>query len=108
MRQLLFTCLLVFSSFAVQAQQPTAPDILKTAAAAYSGCHSYSDEGMASFKPVGLSYGAGPSQASFRTAFVSPNRFRFEVNGSGKSSWIVWTDGDVIKTTGSGGFLDRS
>ena len=63
---------------------------------------------MASFKPVGLSYGSGPSQASFRTAFVSPNRFRFEVNGSGKSFWVVWTDGDVIKTTGSGGFLDRS
>jgi VWFA-related protein len=101
MRQLLLTLILSFPVIAVQAQQPNAPEILKKTAAVYSDCRSYADEGTASFKPVGVPFGVGGMQARFRTAFVSPDRFRFEVNGSGKQNWIIWTSGDVIRTSGN-------
>jgi VWFA-related protein len=106
MRQLLFTCLLVFSGVAVQAQQPTAPEILKKSAAVYSSCRTYSDEGTANLKPIGLPFAVPGMQTHFQTAFVGPERFRFEVKGPGKiGTWIVWTNGDEIRTSGEPGTL---
>jgi len=102
MRKLLITALLIFPCLAVQAQQSTAPDILKKVTDVYSNCRTYSDEGTASFKLAGRSFGAGARQVPFRTAFVSPDRFRFEVDMGGKSEpWVVWKDGDLIRTTAS-------
>src|ERR1044071_3684342 len=106
MRKLLLTCLLVFSGFAVQAQQPTAPDIFKKVVSVYAGCRSYSDEGTASFKLTGLPFGDSGRQAHFHTAFISPDRFRFDVENGGKSRpWIVWKDGDPIRTSSEPMFL---
>ena len=109
MRQLLFTCLLIFSGTAVQAQQPAAPEILKHSAAVYSGCRTYSDEGTASFKFIGMSFGEVSMQTHFQTAFVGPERFRFEVDGPGRmGTWIVWANGDDIRTSApSGSLFDR-
>ena len=108
MRKLLFICLLIFSGLSVQAQQPTAPNILKTVAAVYSGCRTYSDEGTASFKFAGFGP-FGRREAHFHTAFVSPDRFRFDIDTGGKTEpWVVWKDGDLIRLSNRSGFFERS
>ncbi len=102
MRQLLFIFLLIFSGLAVQAQQPSAPDILKKTTAVYSGCRTYADEGTATYKPVGVPFNLGAMETRFQTAFVSPDRFRFEIRGNGRmGSWIVWTSGDAMRAWSS-------
>jgi VWFA-related protein len=98
MRQFLFICLLIFPCFVVQAQQPGAPEILQRVAGVYAGCRSYSDEGNVGIKAGGF----GGSQTHFRTAFVSPERFRFELTiGGNFPAWVVWKDGDEVRTSGA-------
>lgn len=108
MRKLLITILLFCSSAAVRAQQPTAPDIFKRAAAVYSDCRTYSDEGTASYKIAGYTFGSS-RQVHFHTAFASPDRFRFEAEMGGKSApVVVWSDGGVVRTAGPTSFIYRT
>jgi len=102
MRRLLLACLFIFPVLTVEAQQPTAPAILQKVAGVYAGCRSYSDEGSIS------SNGHLARQTRFRTAFVSPERFRFEVSVGGDfPAWIVWKNGEDIRTMGIFGLPDN-
>jgi VWFA-related protein len=107
MRGLLFICsALVFSSMIVRAQQPTAADLFAKVASTYATARTYSDEGKAS-----LGDGTGMS-SHFRTSFVRPNAFVFEVWFDARiknatNSWIVWKDGDLAKSTSPVGFDSR-
>src|ERR1041385_6592741 len=104
MRQLLLTCLLLFPALTVEAQQPTASEIFQKVAGVYAGCRSYSDEGSVTVK-AGFS---ASKQTHFRTAFVSPGRFRFEViMGPDFPAWIVWKDDEDVRTMGGVGLPDN-
>jgi hypothetical protein len=56
----------------------------------------------------GFNLGAGSWQVHFRTAFVRPERFRFETEGDRLGPWIVWTDGEAIRFRGGRGLFDKS
>jgi VWFA-related protein len=106
MRKLLFTFLLIFPALTVSAQQPNASDIFQKVTDVYSGCRSYSDEVLISFKIAGFS-SPFVFQQHFRTAYVSPDRFRFEVEQTGRKPWVVWKDGDLVGTSGTTGVSYR-
>jgi VWFA-related protein len=107
MRGLLFICgALVFSSTIARAQQPTALDVLAKVSSTYATARTYSDEGKASL-------GDGTRMSShFRISFIRPNAFIFEVwfdspVKNATNSWIVWKDGDLVKSTSPRGFDTR-
>src|SRR5436190_284373 len=68
MRKLFFTFLLIFPALAVSAQQPNASDIFQKVSDVYSGCRSYSDEVLVSFKIAGFALPL-TFQQHFRTAY---------------------------------------
>lgn len=81
------------------AQKPNARDILKKVASVYATCHSYSDEGSVEF---GLG-GSSSVEMRFRTAFVQPASFRFELSHTAailrdQGSYIAWKDGESTKS----------
>src|SRR5262252_3202885 len=108
MRKLLFTLLLIFPSLAVSAQQPNPSDIFQKVTEVYSGCHSYSDEVAVTYKVAGFNLPFS-LQHHFRTAYVSPDRFRFDMEqAAGRMKpWIIWTDGNLVGTSGTAGFSYR-
>ena len=100
MRKLLLIFLLIFPARVVSAQQPNASDIFKKTSEVYSGCRTYSDEVSVSIKISGFRFDLGRFE-HFHTAYVSPDRFRFEVETGGKGKpWVVWKNGDVVRLTG--------
>src|ERR1041385_1023893 len=101
MRKLLFIFLLIFP-VAASAQQPNASDIFKKSAEVYSGCRSYSDEVGINYRFQGVAF-PFPVQ-HFHTAYVSPDRFRFEIEAIGRlKPMIVWKDGDLVGSSGGSG-----
>ena len=109
MRGLLFICsALVFSGTIARAQQPTAVDLLARVASTYATARTYSDEGTAT---LGGSARTG-GRSHFRTSFVRPKALVFEVwfdarVRNANNSWIVWKDGDLVKSTSPVGFDNR-
>jgi hypothetical protein len=77
------------------------PEILARAGGAYAHCSSYRDAGV-----VRIEYLEGDwsrvEERPFRTAFVRPDRFRFEFEETtflGKTRrYIVWRDGARVRT----------
>ncbi|MGZ8844435.1 MAG: VWA domain-containing protein, partial [Pyrinomonadaceae bacterium] len=103
MRRILFICGAVFfSSVFTHAQEPDATEILRKVAAVYAGCRSYADEGSVKMEGRGVS----SSTYHFRTAFVRPSSFRFDFYFQGRapnqSSWIVWKNGELTRTSPAG------
>jgi outer membrane lipoprotein-sorting protein len=69
-------------------------------AEAYASCASYRDSGVATTKITD-----GPiMQRPFKTAFVRPDRLRFEFSQwmpLSKMVWVVWCEGAVVRTWSS-------
>jgi VWFA-related protein len=109
MRGLLFICsVLVLSSTTAHAQQISAIDLLAKVASTYATARTYADEGTAT---CGGNVQGG-SRSHFRTSFVRPKAFVFEVWFDARvrnptNSWIVWKDGDLVKSTSPVGFDNR-
>ena len=105
MRKPLFICIALVSVYA-SAQAQTANEILAKVSSVYAGCRTYSDEGIANIEVKGaanMETRGMPSRHSyFRTWFIRPDRFRFQMwpnadkpGGSG-IPWFVWKNGDLI------------
>jgi VWFA-related protein len=110
MRRLLFICgALVFFGVIAHAQQPAAAELLAKVASTYANALTYSDEGTSA------SGGTGRTglHSHFRISFVRPNSLVLEVwidarVRDGSNSWIVWKEGDSIRTSSPLGFDNRS
>lgn len=82
----------------------TAQQILDKMAATYATCKSYRDSGVVTndFGPragSGASYPRHVNVKPFRTAFVRPDRFRFEFdNPTPEKPYIVWSKGNDVRT----------
>ncbi len=100
----------VASVAAAAAQTPPAPagdaaatavTILRTMERVYAGCRSYRDKGEVRTGIV-TDGGRAGSDRPFTTAFVRPGRFRFQFTDPGlgerSSSYIVWSDGDDVRS----------
>lgn len=81
---------------------PTAKQIIDRMAKTYADCESYRDSGLV--KTVFISSrGERVSEKPFSTAFIRPDRFRFEYYENkggliGKCRYIVWRDDKEVKT----------
>src|SRR5262249_45207002 len=72
-----------------------AQDVLDRMAKAYAGCKSYRDTGVVKTVFVEAT-GNRTVEKPFRTAFVRPDRFRFEYTekrGGREDRYIVWRKG---------------
>lgn len=81
-------------------QAKTASDVLRRTAKAYDRCKSYRDTGVVKTVFVEAT-GNRTIEKPFRTAFVRPDRFRFESTDdqSGQvNRYIVWREGKRIET----------
>jgi hypothetical protein len=80
----------------------TAEQILDRVAGVYAGCRSYRDSGCARSRFLGLpGLPEFETDKPFRTAFVRPDRFRFEFSDPGGTEpyrYIVHAAGDVFQT----------
>ena len=109
MRGLLFICgALVLSGTIARAQQPTAADLLARVSSTYATARTYSDDGRATL----TSSGSYEMHLGFRISFVRPKNLVFEAwldtqEGVAIKPWIVWKDGDQIKTSSPVGFDSR-
>ena len=105
MRKLLFICVAAIS-FGVSVQAQTATEILHKVQSVYAGCRTYSDEGSTKSETSGTR----SRNSSFRTSFVRPDGFRFELwlNSSNRSSsaWFVWKNGDSVRSQGVSSYAD--
>ena len=91
-------------SFIASAEAQTATEIWAKVSSVYAGCRTYSDEGVIYLDNKGTRV----RQLNFRTSFVRPDRFRFQMlpmiekpaNANYKvfssDSLTVWKNGDVI------------
>jgi hypothetical protein len=73
---------------------PTARDVLDLVAKTYAGCKSYRDSGVVRTVFV-RGKGRRTVEKPFRTAFVRPDRFRFQYELDG-DVYIVWRGGDEV------------
>ena len=101
----------VLLSVAAQAQtagDPSARDastaadpvtILLAMEKVYASCTSYHDTGLVT-SVILTDGGRAGSERPFATAFVRPNRFRFQFTDTGlggdKARYIVWSDGEAV------------
>jgi hypothetical protein len=72
-----------------------ARDLLRRMARAYRECHSYRDTGTVR-TVFGSKSGSWTEDRPFRTAFVRPERFRFEFTDRSKR-YIIWRNGADIR-----------
>jgi len=78
---------------------PSAKQILDRMAEVYADCKSYRDSGMV--KTLFIKAGGKETiEKPFTTAFVRPDRFRFEFEQTGnpQSRYIVWSKGKDVQT----------
>lgn len=99
----LFFCIALVS-FIPSAQAQTAVEIMSKVSSVYAGCRTYSDEGTVLVESNGIR--RFPQHSYFRTSFVRPDALRFQLwmNSDGSSAdspWVVWKNGDSIRTQGS-------
>ncbi|HEX2223936.1 MAG TPA: hypothetical protein VHN15_07000 [Thermoanaerobaculia bacterium] len=101
-----FLCGIGFLLLGAAAPSPekdlTAAQILKSMAQAYADCQSYSDSGVVKTVFFKGQY-TWTDEKPFTTAFVRPDRFRFEYQEVKKADlpkerYIVWRDGDVVRS----------
>ncbi|HSP62629.1 MAG TPA: hypothetical protein VLQ90_06585, partial [Pyrinomonadaceae bacterium] len=84
MRKSLFICIALVS-FIASAQAQTATEILAKVSSVYAGCRTYSDEGTVNIETNEPSQrsvyprGMPVRHSYFRTSFVRPNTFRFQM-----------------------------
>ena len=100
MRKSLFICIALMSCIA-SAQAQTAGEILAKVTSVYAGCRTYSDEGNTRTETSGI----GGRKTYFRTSFVRPGNFRFQLwfnsdKPGGSQPWVVWKNGDLIRAQG--------
>jgi outer membrane lipoprotein-sorting protein len=73
--------------------------IMLRMARVYRNCRSYRDQGEVTTVQL-IEGGRAGSERPFSTAFVRPDRFRFQFTDTGlgerSSRYIVWTDGDQV------------
>lgn len=77
----------------------SAVGVLDSMATAYAGCESYADSGLV--KTVFTSArGKRTVERPFRTAFVRPDRFRYEYSSGGdpEQRYTVWRKGKEVRT----------
>ena len=83
----------------LESQAASARDVLDRMARTYAGCRSYYDSGVVKTLFVGAS-GSRTVERAFTTAFVRPDRFRFEfkeTQGDGEAiRYIVWRRGTEV------------
>jgi hypothetical protein len=83
------------------AAEPSAPELLARMASKYAQCKSYQDSGVVSILYFGPA-GDRTEQRPFRTAFVRPDRFRFEYQETGTFGatrrYIVWRLESRVRT----------
>jgi len=101
MRKSLFICI-ALGSFIASAQAQTATEILAKVSSVYAGCRTYSDEGTTNIETSGI----GGRHTYFRSAFVRPGNFRFQLwfnseKPGSSNPWVVWKNGDIIQTQGA-------
>jgi outer membrane lipoprotein-sorting protein len=77
-------------------------EVLDRMARAYSSCKSYKDRGVVTTVFFHDVRGKSTTKQPFTTAFVRPNRFRFEFQRrpgeEGSNRYIVWRDGYSVRT----------
>ena len=100
MRKSLFICIALVSVI-VSVQAQTATEILAKVSSVYANARTYSDEGSTN-AASGIIRGR---HTSFRTSFVRPDKFRFQMwlnsDKPGRGNpWLVWKSGDLIQTQG--------
>ena len=88
---------LTFSAVACPAQQPNPNEILTKVASTYASLSNLLRRG---FDQMG---GGGFGNGYFRTTFVRPDHFAFELWFSREDKdqgrgWVVWKDGDSVKS----------
>ena len=89
------------SAAAQERPEPSGQELLARAAAVYAHCTSYQDTGvvMILFMESG---GDRTEERPFKTAFVRPDRFRFEYEETGavgaKRRYIIWRVGSDVRT----------
>ncbi len=98
MWKILFICSALVSCIA-SAEAQTATEILAKVSSVYANCRTYSDEGLTSTTED------GGRHSYFRTSFVRPGAFRFQIwvnsdKPGGVKPWAIWTDGDTVKIPG--------
>lgn len=78
---------------------PAPETILLKMARVYRTCRSYRDSGEVR-TTLRIGDGRAGSDRPFKTAFMRPDRFRFQFTDTGlgerSSEYIVWTDGDEV------------
>lgn len=99
MRKYLFIFIALISCIA-SARAQTANEILAKVTSVCGGCRTYSDEGT-----TRTEMGIGRRHSYFRSAFVRPGNFRFQLwinsDKAGSSNpWVVWKNGDIIQSQG--------
>lgn len=78
-----------------------AHEVLGRMAKTYVDCKSYRDSGVVKSVLIIPVIGIQTTEKPFATAFVRPDRFRFEfkaMGSGGGSRFIVWQDGNDVKT----------
>jgi outer membrane lipoprotein-sorting protein len=77
------------------------PELISRMAQVYRSCASYRDTGTVSIVYF-EKFGKRTEERPFKTAFVRPDKFRFEYTETtfvgGKRQYIVWQGGRVVKT----------
>jgi outer membrane lipoprotein-sorting protein len=79
---------------------PSPKQILDRMVKAYAGCKTYRDSGVVKTVFV-QNTGNRTVEKPFSTAFVRPDRFRFEYKETGnqKSRYIIWSNGKDVQTS---------
>ena len=84
-----------------EGKEPTAAQILERMAKTYAGCKSYRDSGVGRTALRGVDVNV-VQEKPFATAFVRPDKFRFEYTEVRPekriSHYIVWRQGDDVRT----------
>ena len=79
------------------AENPRPQELLAHMAEVYAGCRSYRDAGTVKMVP-GTNMPVPIEEQIFRTAFVRPDRFRFEFeNAVHRARNIVWRNGSEVR-----------
>jgi peroxiredoxin/outer membrane lipoprotein-sorting protein len=75
-----------------EAQLPAASDVLARVATTYRGLRAYADHGTITDR-ISTANGTREYTSTFRTAFVRPNKLRFEYDnlGSTDRDYVIWT-----------------
>lgn len=92
---LLFILAIAQSSSAQSSPQLTAEEILARVSSVYASCRSYSDEGEVTTQ-LQTARPAQPMVQNFKTAFVRPDKFRFEFRSNIRETrFVAWKDGTL-------------